>query len=80
MPALFIFAVSLLHWVAYTEAALIVLLLLAIGFVLFQGVLWMKDCVRAEAEREEARRTLDTLRRMSEIRVETVARLRGFAE
>jgi uncharacterized membrane protein affecting hemolysin expression len=78
MPALFIFAVSLLHWVAYTEAALILLLLLAIVFVLFQGVLWMRNCQRAEAEREEARRTLDTLRRMSEIRVETVTRLRGF--
>jgi hypothetical protein len=78
MPGIFVFAISLLHLTVYAETAVIVVLLLALGWVLFQGMLWMKDCQRAEAERDEAQRTLQTLRRMSEIRVETVTRLRGF--
>ena len=73
------FALSLLHVAVYAEAAIIVLLLLLLSYVLFRGMLWMCDCERAEAERDEARQTLHTLRRMSEIRIETVARLRGFS-
>ncbi len=78
MPAIFVFATSLLHLVTYTEAVLIVVLLLALGVVLIRAVVWMRDCEHAEAERDEARETLHTLRRMSEIRVETVTRMRGF--
>ena len=73
-----IFALSLLQVVVYAEAAVIVLLLLAVGFVLFEVMVWIKDCERAEAERNEARRTLDTLRRMIGIHTDTVNRLRGF--
>jgi hypothetical protein len=78
MPAIFILSASLLHLAIYSEAAVIVLLLIALVWVLFWGVLWMWDCEQAEAERSEARRTLETLRRMSEIHAQTVNRLRGY--
>jgi hypothetical protein len=74
----FVLALSLVQVVAYTEAVVIVVLLLALGFVWFQGTQWMWNCERAEAERDEARRTLDTFRRMNEIHAQTIARMRGF--
>lgn len=73
-----IFATSFLHIAVYAEAAVILLLLGFIGFVWHEATLLMWDCEQAKAERDEARKTLHTLRRMSEIRVETVTRLRGF--
>ena len=73
-----IFAVSLLQIAVYAEAVVVVVLLLALGFVWFQGTQWMWDCERAEAERDEACRTLDTFRRMNEIHAETINRLREF--
>jgi hypothetical protein len=76
MLATFILAVSLLHVAVYAEAAIIIVLLLALGFVWFQGTQWMRDCEQAEAEHEEARKTVHTLRRMSEIHADTVTRLR----
>jgi len=78
MPAIFIFAVSLLHLAVYAEATVIVALLLALGFAWFRGTLWMRECEQAEAERNEARKTLNALRRMSEIHTDTVNRLRRF--
>ena len=73
-----IFALSLLQVAVYAEAAVIVLLLLAVGFVLFEVMVWIKDCERAEAERDEARRTLDTLRGMIGIYTDAVTRLREY--
>jgi nitrate/nitrite transporter NarK len=76
MPA--IVALSLLNVAVYVEAAVIVVLLVALVVTFLRAVVWMWDCEQAEAECEEARKTLHTLRRMSEIRVEVVSRLRGF--
>jgi hypothetical protein len=73
-----ILAISLLHLAAYAEALVIVVLLIALGYVWFQGTQWMWDCQRAEMERDEARRTLDTFRRMNEIHAETINRIREF--
>lgn len=78
MPAIFILSASLLHVAVYAEAVVIVVLLVALGWMVFRGMLWMWDCEQAEAERDEARRTLHTLRRMSEIHAQTVNRLRGY--
>jgi hypothetical protein len=78
MSSIAIISASVLHLAVYAETAIIVVLLLALGWVLFQGMLWMRDCEQAEAERNEARRTLHTLRSMSEIHADTVTRLRGF--
>jgi hypothetical protein len=73
-----IFALSLLQATVYAEAAVIVLLLLGIGYVLLEMMAWTKDCEQAEAERNEARRTLDTLHNMIGIYTDTVTRLREF--
>jgi Tfp pilus assembly protein PilO len=79
MPAIFVPSASLLYLAVYAEAAVIVLLLIALVWVLFWGLLWMWDCEQAEVERSEAKRTLETLRRMSEIHAQTVTRLRGYS-
>jgi hypothetical protein len=78
MCASVIFGLDWLHIAVYGEAALIVLLLLALR------VLWVEfddleaSRRRASRERDEAKEMLAVIRRMSEIRVETVMRLRGF--
>jgi hypothetical protein len=78
MSVLAIFGLDWLHIAVYGEAALIVCLLLAVR------VLWValeeldERYQRAKRERDEAKDTLGVIRRMSEIRVETVTRLRGF--
>jgi len=73
------FASSLLT-VIYVEAAVIVALLLLVLRVGVVGMRRMSQRDRARRERDEARRTLHALERMSEIRVETVTRLRGFSK
>ncbi len=73
-----ILAISLLHLAAYVEAVVIVLLLGFIGFVWHEAMRLMRDYERAETERDEARRTLHTFRRMNEIHAYTVTRLREF--
>lgn len=72
-----VFALSLLQVTVYAEAAVILVLLLAVGYLLLVWIALTNDCDRAEAERNEARRTLDTLRRMIGIHTDTVSRLRG---
>ena len=79
MPAFLIFAASLLH-VAYAEAVLIVVLLLLILRLGVVGARGIRQRDRARRERDEAKASLATIRRMSEIRVEAVTRLRGFAQ
>ena len=77
-PAFIVFGLDALHIVIYGEAVAIVALLL------FIRLLWVafdrvdRRIERAERERDEARDTLGVLRRMSEIRVETVIRMKGF--
>ncbi|HWY18454.1 MAG TPA: hypothetical protein VNY27_07050 [Solirubrobacteraceae bacterium] len=79
MPAFLTFAISLLHLAVYTEALVIVVLMFLV-LRLCIGVDWLANQRdRARGERDEARETLAVIRRMSEIRVETVTRLRGFA-
>jgi hypothetical protein len=79
MPvAIFIFSMSLLHLVVYVESALIVVLLCFTGWMLLFNMHYVDKCEQARRERDEARRTLQTLRRMSEIHADTVARLRGY--
>lgn len=76
MPA--IFALSLLHVAVYVETAVIVLLLGFTGWMLIVNMHYVDECERARDERDEARRTLDTLRRMIGIHSDTVTRLREF--
>jgi hypothetical protein len=73
-----VFALSLLQVAVYAEAAVILVLLLAVGYLLLVWIALTNDCDRAEAERNEARRTLDTLRRMIGIHTDTDTRLRGY--
>jgi hypothetical protein len=73
-----VLAISLLHLAVYAQAAIIVLLLGFTGFVWYQATLWVKDCERAETELDEARRTLRTFQRMSEIHALTITRMRAL--
>jgi hypothetical protein len=70
----------LLHSTARIEAAVIfvlVLLVLRLGIVEMR---YLRQRDRARRERDEAREILAVIRRMSEIRVEVITRLRGFAQ
>ena len=80
MPVIFIYAALALHLTIGVETALIILLVLLLLRVVVVGEesRWQYD--RARRERDEAKEQLATLRRMSEIRVETVSRLRGFTQ
>jgi hypothetical protein len=80
MPAIFVFAISLLHLTVYVESFLIVVLLCFTGWMLVVNMHYVDKCERAKRERDEARQMLQTLRRMSEIRLETVARIKGFPQ
>lgn len=80
MPSVAILSTSVLHLAVYTQAAVIVTLLLLVLRVGVVGMRRMRQRDRARRERDEARRTLHTLERMSEIRVETITRLRGFSK
>lgn len=80
MSAILILAISLLRLVVYAETILIVVLFLLVLRLGVVGARRIRQRDRARRERDEARQILQTLRRMSEIRVETVTRLRGFAE
>jgi hypothetical protein len=81
MPAtILILAVSLLQLTVCVETVFIGLLLLLVMwlFVLVERRVYQRN--QARAERDEAKGMLTVLRRMSEIRVETVAKLRGFPQ
>jgi hypothetical protein len=78
MPATVALGLSLLHLAIYAEAVVIVLLLALAIRVGSVGAEFGRERNRARRERDEAREMLATLRRMSEIRVETVTRMRGF--
>lgn len=78
MSAAFILAASLLHVVVYVQSALIVILVLMVLRVGTVGMRRVRQRDRARRERDKAEEVLDTLRRMSEIRLETVARIQGF--
>jgi hypothetical protein len=80
MSAFLIFAAPLLHVAVYTEAVVIVLLLLLVLRISVVEMRYLRQRDRARRERDEAKETLHTLQRMSEIRVETVTRLRGFSQ
>ncbi|HEY7831906.1 MAG TPA: hypothetical protein VIC06_15200 [Solirubrobacteraceae bacterium] len=77
MPAtILILAVSLLQLTICVETVFIGLLLLLVMwlFVLVERRVYQRN--QAREERDEAKEILTVLRRMSEIRLETVARLR----
>ena len=78
MPALVFLGLGVLELAACAEGALIVLLLVIAGLCFWNAVYWADRYEEARDAREEARATLATLRRMSEIRVETVTRMKGF--
>ncbi|MGC2373117.1 MAG: hypothetical protein WA484_04500 [Solirubrobacteraceae bacterium] len=80
MPSTFIFSALVLHLTVYPETIVIVLLLLLVLRLGIVEMRYLRQRDRARRERDEARETLHTLRRMSEIRVETVTRLRGFIQ
>jgi hypothetical protein len=75
-----ILAVSLLQLTVCAETVFIGLLLLLVMwlFVLVERRVYQRN--HAREERDEAKEMLMVLRRMSEIRVETVARIRGFPQ
>jgi hypothetical protein len=78
MPAGFVFATLLLHLTVSVETVVIVILFLLVCRLAVVGERRVRQRDQARRERDEARQVLQTLRRMSEIRVETVARIRGF--
>jgi uncharacterized membrane protein len=78
MPTNVVVGLSLLHLAIYAEAVVIVLLLVLVIRIGIVGAEFRRERSRARRERDEAREMLATLRRMSEIRVETVTRMRGF--
>lgn len=78
MAASIIFGLDWLHLAVYGEMLLIALLIVVVIRVGSVGAELGRERNRARRERDEAREMLATLRRMSEIRVETVTRLRGF--
>lgn len=78
MLALVIFGLRLLRFAVYAEAAVIVVLGLLCIWLFARAVYLVGQYDQALAERDEARATLKAIGRMSEIRVETVARMRGF--
>ncbi len=75
-----ILAVSLLQLMVCFETAFIVLVMHLVMwlFVLVERRVYQRN--QAREERDEAKETMAVLRRMSEIRMETVARLRGFPQ
>lgn len=75
---IFISATVLLHLTISVETAVIVLLVLLLWRSLVLMAQFRRQCARARRERNEAKEQLATLRRMSEIRVETVTRLGAF--
>lgn len=80
MVVAFIIAASLLHVVVYVQSALILILLLMVLRVGFVGMRRVRQRDRARRERDKAEEILATVRRMSEIRLETVAILSGFRQ
>jgi hypothetical protein len=78
MAAAFVFADVLLHVAVSVQTAVIVLLVLLLLRVGAVGAQSRKQLVQARRERNQAKEQLATLRRMSEIRLDVVARLGGF--
>jgi hypothetical protein len=78
MAAFAIFGLNWLHLAVYAEAAIIVTLMLVVA-VLRDAIIRLDNRrLRAKRERDEAKDVLNLIRRMSEIRVETLTRMRGF--
>jgi hypothetical protein len=75
---MFIFATVLLHLTISVATVVIVVLVLLLWRSLVLTAQFGRQCARAQRERNEARKQLATLRRMSEIRLDVVARLAGF--
>jgi hypothetical protein len=80
MPSVTILSTSVLSVAVCAEAAVIFVLVLMLWRVAVVGARYLRQRDRARRERNEARQTLALIRRMSEIRVETVTRLRGFIQ
>ena len=78
MVASFTSATVLLHLTIGIQTAVIVLLVLLLLRVGIVGERSRKQLVQARRERNNAEEQLATLRRMSEIRLDVVARLGGF--
>jgi len=78
MEALVFFGLGALELAACAEGAVVVLLLVVAGVCFRSAVYWSGRYEEARDARDEARATLATVRRMSEIRVETVTRMKGF--
>jgi hypothetical protein len=75
MSALVIFGLRLLRLAVYVEAAVIVALLVVACWMCVEIDRWYELGQSVRAERDEARSTLDALRRMSEIRSEAALRM-----
>jgi hypothetical protein len=78
MLAFAILGLDWLHVAVYGEGALVVVLLLALRVLWVSAADLDERFRRARRERDEAKEGLAVIRRMSEIRVETVTRMRGF--
>lgn len=81
MLATFILASSsLLLGALITETIFMVFLLLLLARVFIVALRRTDQRNRARRERDEAKEVVDVLRRMSEIRMETVTRIKGFPQ
>jgi hypothetical protein len=78
MPAFAILGLDWLHVAVYGEGALILALLLAVRVLWVSAADLDERFRRARRERDDAKEVLAVIRRMSEIRVKTVTRMRGF--
>jgi MFS superfamily sulfate permease-like transporter len=78
MVVAFTSATVLLHLTIGIQTAVIVLLVLLLLRVGAVGAQSRRQLVQARRERNQAKEQLATLRRMSEIRLDVVARLGGF--
>jgi len=75
MPALLIFGLSLLHLAVYAEAVVIVILLLIVAWLYVEVTHYFDLYREARGACAEARRALEVVGNMSQIRRDTAERM-----
>jgi hypothetical protein len=75
MPALVIFGLRLLHLAVYAEAVVIVILLLVVAWLYVEVTYYFDLYQEARGACAEARRTLEAVGNMSQIRRDTAERM-----
>lgn len=75
-----VLGIGLWNLAACIEAVVIVMLLCFVVYVITVNDSNVRAYERVRDERDETRAILRTIRRMSEIRIEAITRLRGFTQ